>query len=170
MLLLFVGVGDWKSPTCAKYQAVWSLWMAKGHRCCARTQIPCHCNFRRSHPICYGYVDKSSHPLKQNFNQLPLWELLFCPGVSSLVILLKCKLFGVEIEAICSWLSVSAFMAPCTLMSLMFVWGIHTKRELNEDSGISLWIFSFLEWQLSNSSVIADVARLILAWPCKTSM
>lgn len=86
--------------------------MAKGHRCCTRTRIPCHCNFRRSHPICYGCVDKSSHPLKQNFNQLPLWELLFCPGVSSLLILLKCKLFGVEAEAICLWLSVSAFMAP----------------------------------------------------------
>lgn len=53
--------------------------------------------------ICYSYVDKSSHPLKQSylFNQLPLSELLFCPGVSSLLMLLKCKLFGVEIEASC---------------------------------------------------------------------
>lgn len=53
--------------------------------------------------VCYGYVDKSSHPLKHNylFNQLPLSELLFCPGISSLLMLLKCKLFGVEIEAIC---------------------------------------------------------------------
>lgn len=47
--------------------------------------------------VCCGYVDKSSHPLKQNdlFNQLPLSELLFCPGISSLLMLLKCKLFGV---------------------------------------------------------------------------
>lgn len=53
--------------------------------------------------VCFGYVDKSSQPLKQNciFNQLPLLELLFCPGISSLLMLLKCKLFGVEIEAIC---------------------------------------------------------------------
>lgn len=53
--------------------------------------------------VCCAYVDKSSHPLKQTylFNQLPLSELLFCPGISSLLMPLKCKLFGVEIGAIC---------------------------------------------------------------------
>lgn len=104
--------------------------MAKGHRYWTRTQILCHYDVRRSCPICCSHDDKSSHPLKQNFNQLPFWVLLFCLSVSSLLILLKCKWFGVEIEAISFWLSVSAFMAPHTLMSLMFVWGIHRKREL----------------------------------------
>lgn len=144
--------------------------MAKGHRYCTRTQILCHCDVRRSHPICCSHDDKSSHPLKQNFTQLPLWELLFCPGVSSLLILLKCKLFGVEIEAICFWLSVCIYYTPYLDVSNVCVGNTQEKRELSEDSGISLWIFSFLEWQFSNSSVIVDVVRLILAWPCKISV
>jgi len=111
------------------------------------------CSCSRSHP-CYGYGEKSSHPLEQNylFNQLPLSEPLFCPGISSFLMLLKCKLFGAETEAICFWLSVSGFMAAHALISLTLAWGIEGKRELDEDRGFSLlWVF-FSPWSDSRAN------------------